>query len=100
MSANEEATTLEERPRVPPRVRSQVATQSEEHRDQDIAIGSLYSKGREAILESVRYNLQAGRKLIQKKDSMPHGEWVPWLRANADLLGFEHRTTALSFERG
>jgi hypothetical protein len=30
----------------------------------------------------------------QKKDSMPYGEWVPWLRANADVLGFEHRTTA------
>jgi hypothetical protein len=25
---------------------------------------------------------------------MPHGEWVPWLRANANLLGFKHRTTA------
>jgi hypothetical protein len=95
MSANAEATTLEERPRVRPRVRSQVANQSEERRDQDaVAIGSLYRKGREAILDSVRYNLQAGRKLIQKQASMPHGEWVPWLRANADLLGFKHRTTA------
>ena len=25
---------------------------------------------------------------------MPHGKWGPWLRANADLLGFKHRTTA------
>jgi hypothetical protein len=95
MSANAEATTLEERPRVRPRVRSQVASQSEERRDQDaVAIGSLYRNGREAIVDGVRYYLQAGRKLIQKKDSMPHGEWVPWLRANADVLGFEHRTTA------
>ncbi len=95
MSASAEATTLKERPRVRPRARSQVASRSEERRDQDaVAIGTLYRKGREAILESVRYNLQAGRKLIQKKDSMPHGEWVLWLRANADLLGFKHRTTA------
>ncbi len=95
MNANAGATTLEERPRVRPRVHSQVANQSAERRDQDaVAIGTLYRKGREAILDSVRYNLQAGRKLIQKKDSMPHGEWVPWLRANADLLGFKHRTTA------
>ena len=72
MSANAEATTLEERPRVRPRVRSQVASQSEERRDQDaVAIGSLYRKGREAIVDGVRYYLQAGRKLIQKKDSCP-----------------------------
>ena len=94
MSASAEATTLEERPRRP-RVRSRVAIRSEERRDQDaVAIGTLYRKGREAIVESVRCNLQAGRKLIRKKDSMPHGEWVSWLRANADLLGFKHRTTA------
>ena len=94
MSASAEATTLEERPRRP-RVRSRVAIRSEERRDQDaVAIGTSYRKGREAIVESVRCNLQAGRKLIRKKDSMPHGEWVSWLRANADLLGFKHRTTA------
>ena len=34
MSANAEATTLEERPRVRPRVRSQVASQSEQRRIQ------------------------------------------------------------------
>jgi hypothetical protein len=95
MSASAEVTTLEERPRVRPRVRSRVASRSKERRDQDaVAIGTLYRKGREAIVESVRYNLQAGRKLIRKKDSMPYGEWVSWLRANADLLGFKHRTTA------
>ncbi len=95
MNASAEVTTLEERPRVRPRVRSRVADPSEERRDQDaVAIGTLYRKGRAAILKSVRYNLQAGRKLNKKKDSMPHGEWVPWLRANADLLGFKHRTTA------
>jgi hypothetical protein len=72
-----------------------VASQSAERRDQDaVEIGTLYQKGREAILESVQYNLQAGRKLIEKKGSMPHGEWVTWLRANVDVLGFKHRTTA------
>jgi hypothetical protein len=78
-----------------PRLRSRVASQSEERRDQAaVEIGTLYRKGREAILESVDYNLQAGRKLIEKKGSMPHGEWVTWLQANADVLGFTHRTTA------
>jgi len=95
LSAKSKAITLEERPRVRPGVRSQVACQGEERPDQDaVAIGSLYRKGREAILDSVKYHLQAGRKLIQKKRSMSHGEWVPWLRANADVLGFKHRTTA------
>jgi hypothetical protein len=95
MSAKSEAITLEERPRARLVVRSQGATRSEERPDQDaVAIGSLYHKGREAILDSVKYHLQAGRKLIQKKHSMSHGEWVPWLRANADVLGFKHRTTA------
>ena len=64
-------------------------------RDQDaVAIGSLYHKGRKAIVDSVRYHLQAGRKLNPKKTLNAHGEWVPWLRANADVLGFKHRTTA------
>ena len=95
MSAKSKAITLEERPRARPGVRSQVTCQGEERPDQDaVAIGSFYRKGREAILVSVKYHLQAGRKLIQKKRSMSHGEWVQWLRANADVLGFKHRTTA------
>ena len=48
----------------------------------------------EAIRDSIKYYLQAGQKLIHKKDSMPHAEWLTWLRANADMLGFKHRTTA------
>ena len=79
-------TTLKERPKV--RLRSHVASHNEEGRDQDaVVIGSLYRKGRAAILDGLKYYLKAGRKLIQKKASMPHGEWVPWLRANADALG-------------
>jgi hypothetical protein len=95
MNAKSEAITLEERPRARPGVRSQGTSRSEDRLDRDaVAIGSLYRKGREAILDSVKYHLQAGRKLIQKKHSMSHGEWVPWLLANADVLGFKHRTTA------
>jgi hypothetical protein len=81
------------RPKV--RLLSRVASQNEERRDQDaVVIGSLYRKGRAAILDSLKYYLKAGQKLIQKKDSMRHGEWVPWLQANTDVLGFKHRTTA------
>jgi hypothetical protein len=95
MSAKSKAITLQGHPRPRPRVRSQVANQSEQRADEDaVAIGVLYRKGQEAIRDSIKYHLQAGRKLIQKKESMPHGEWVRWLQANAVTLGFKHRTTA------
>jgi hypothetical protein len=94
MGANAEATTLKGRPRAH-RGERLVASQRKERSDQDaVEIGTLYRKGRKAILDSVNYQLQAGRKLIQKKHSMPHGEWLAWLRANADALGFQHRATA------
>ena len=38
--------------------------------------------------------VEAGRRLIKKKKTMDHGEWLPWLRANADVLGFQTRQTA------
>ena len=95
MSATSKVITLRDHPSARPRVGSQVANQSEQHPDEDaVAIGALYRKGREAVRESIKYYLQAGQKLIRKKDSMPHGEWFRWLRANADMLGFKHRTTA------
>jgi hypothetical protein len=25
---------------------------------------------------------------------LPHGQWLPWLKANAEELGFENRRTA------
>ncbi len=49
----------------------------------DIAsqIGILYCKGRENLRE-------AGQMLLEQKEGMAHGEWLPWLRANEKLLGF------------
>jgi hypothetical protein len=95
MSDRSKATTLEQRPIARAGARSRPTSQSEERRDQAaVAIGGLYRRGREAMLDSFKYYFQAGRKLIHKKDSMPHGEWLAWLRANADVLGFKHRTTA------
>jgi hypothetical protein len=95
MSAKSKAIRLEGHRRPRRHARSQVANQSEQRADEDaVRIGALYRKGQEAIRESIKYHLQAGRKLIQKKQSMPHGGWVRWLRANAYALGFRHRTTA------
>ena len=95
MSAKSLARALEDHPRARPRARSQVDSQSGQRADEDaFAIGTMYRKGQKAIRDSIKYHVQAGLKLIQKKHSMPHGEWVRWLRVNADTLGFKHRTTA------
>jgi hypothetical protein len=59
-----------------------------------IEIGTLYHKARSSIIQSVQYCIEAGHKLIAKKDSLAHGEWLPWLANNADALGFENRSTA------
>jgi len=37
----------------------------------------------------MKYVIEAGRKLIDKKDSLNHGEWLPWLKDNEDALGFK-----------
>jgi hypothetical protein len=64
-------------------------------RDADaVDIGDLYRKARRSLAVSVRYAIQCGRRLRAKKDSLDHGQWLPWLRDNAEVLGFEHRTTA------
>jgi phage N-6-adenine-methyltransferase len=59
-----------------------------------IDIGALYRKGCKGMADSVRYMIEAGRRLLAKKAELDHGEWIPWLEANADALGFETRMTA------
>ncbi len=59
-----------------------------------IEIGELYEKARISIVESVRYQIECGQRLVEKKASMAHGEWLPWLQSNAGVLGFETDRTA------
>jgi ParB family chromosome partitioning protein len=59
-----------------------------------LAIGELYRKARASVADSVRYLVEVGQRLIAKKDSLRRGEWLPWLEANADVLGFDTRMTA------
>jgi DNA N-6-adenine-methyltransferase (Dam)/Protein of unknown function (DUF3102) len=63
------------------------------------AIGDLYRKHKKSLRDSVRYAVECGRRLLAKKDSMKHGEWLPWLKTNADVLGFESRRTATRLMR-
>ena len=63
--------------------------------DQDaIAIGDLYARSRSSLSDSVECLIKAGHKLKAKKDSLLHGEWLPWLKENRDALGFGSRQTA------
>jgi hypothetical protein len=55
-------------------------------------IGELYRKSNAAIIESVRGRLECGHRLTKKKNELGYGNFLPWLRANADVLGFDVRS--------
>lgn len=59
-----------------------------------IEIGALFEKARSSIVDSVRYQIECGQRLMAKKADLPHGAWLPWLADNARVLGFETRRTA------
>ena len=64
-------------------------------RDSDaLEIGESIRRAKASVAESLRHLIDAGRALIRKKESMYHGKWLPWLKANADVLGFDSRQTA------
>jgi hypothetical protein len=54
-----------------------------------VKIGELYRDARASMADSVRYLVEAGHRLIAKKDSLGHGRWLQWLEANAEVLGFD-----------
>lgn len=61
-----------------------------------VEIGELYRRAKTALVDSVLHYRDCGKRLAQKKASLAHGQWLPWLAANADTLGFEtHRTAQL-----
>jgi ParB family chromosome partitioning protein len=69
-------------------------------RDRDaIAIGELYRKANRSLIDSVRYQIECGQRLASKKEQLGHGSWLAWLKANADVLGFETRQTAATLMR-
>ena len=59
--------------------------------DTDAAtIGDLLRKSRGSFVDSVRYAIEAGHRLKAKKAKLKQrGEqWLPWLQANTEVLGF------------
>jgi phage N-6-adenine-methyltransferase len=68
--------------------------------DDAAAIGALYRLARTSLVNSVHYSIECGQRLIEKKESLKHGEWLPWLEQNADVLGFRTRRTAALLMRG
>lgn len=57
-----------------------------------VAIGKLYDRARKSMVDSVKDIIEAGRQLTSKKLEVGHGEWLPWLKRNAETLGFRDRT--------
>lgn len=55
-------------------------------------IGTLYRSATSAQAESVRALQECGRLLAIKRDSIPHGGWMLWLKDNQEMLGFDIRT--------
>jgi N6-adenosine-specific RNA methylase IME4 len=64
-----------------------------------VAIGDLYRRAHRSVVDSVRCLVEAGQRLQRKKKELPHGAWLPWLAANAEVLGFESRFTAAKLMR-
>jgi hypothetical protein len=60
-----------------------------------VAIGDLFLQARATHVESVSYLFECGRRLQQKRESLKRGDWLPWLRANEQMLGFGERTAQL-----
>src|SRR5215831_9011659 len=58
-----------------------------------VQIGELYRKARASVADSVRYLIEAGQRLIKKKQELGHGNWLPWLEANADVLEMNIEST-------
>jgi DUF3102 family protein len=55
-------------------------------------IAREFSAAKRNMVEAVKHLHAAGTLPRKKKDSLPHGEWLPWLEANYDVLGFSDRT--------
>jgi hypothetical protein len=57
-------------------------------------IGGLWRRACQSLVDSTRCYIECGKELIAKKATLAHGQWLPWLEANKDALGFGNDSTA------
>ena len=50
-----------------------------------IEIGQLYQKAGHSLVDSVKYQIECGHRLSEKKATMKHGQWLPWLESNTTV---------------
>ena len=53
-----------------------------------LVIGGLYQQAKTSLIESVRYQIDCGRRLAVKKRAVGHGNWLGWLERHRVELGF------------
>ena len=51
-------------------------------------IGALFVRAKGSMLDGLKYYIECGVKLKAVKDSLPRGEWLPWLKENERILEF------------
>ena len=59
-----------------------------------VEIGALYARSKTSLVDAVKSAHECGKRLAAKKESLSHGEWLPWLDANEGTLGFSTDRTA------
>src|ERR1700761_1643896 len=57
-----------------------------------LEVGCLFLQAHNSHVETVHFLVTAGKKLAEKKASLGHGEWLPWVDKNKEALGFGERT--------
>lgn len=60
-----------------------------------VEVGRLYRKAKASIVDSAKCLAEAGLILAEKKESLGHGNWLPWLTENEGVLGFGERTARM-----
>jgi len=60
--------------------------------DQDaLDIGELFERAQNLSHDRVFCLQEAGNRLLKKKESLGHGQWLAWLKLNNNVLGFRSR---------
>jgi hypothetical protein len=80
--------------RDPAAVEPRIAPTAQQLDRDAILIGDLFRRGNQSIIDAARCHIECGKRLAAKKKALGHGQWLPWLKANANVLGFDDDSTA------